>query len=275
MRTGGSAPVACTLPPRPGANCGLLEPGQPNTRTTRTAAPAFTLLELLCVMGVIALLAAVLLPVLAQSRHSARRVACANNLRQLGLATQMYWDDHEGRAFVYRGAYTNGGDVYWFGWLQRWDGHNEGRRAFDVTQGALYPYLQGRGVEVCPAFDYGWRLFKPKATGASYGYGYNRELSGRQVATLTRPAELIVLADAAQVNDFQPPASPEQPMLEEFYYVSALEPKPTAHFRHRHWANALFADMHVATERPVPGSLDPALPQAWVGKLRPEALQVP
>src|SRR5438876_106078 len=57
---------------------------------------AFTLLELLIVIGVISLLAGLLLPVLARGKMSAKRITCANNLRQLSLATHMYWDDNNG-----------------------------------------------------------------------------------------------------------------------------------------------------------------------------------
>ena len=111
---------------------------------------AFTLIELLVVIAIVGILASLLLPVLARGKASAQRLRCVSNLRQLGIAGQMYWDDNAGKAFLYRGASTNGGDVFWFGWLAR---GSEGTRAFDPAPGALYPYLGGRGVEVCPALD--------------------------------------------------------------------------------------------------------------------------
>lgn len=236
----------------------------------------FTLIELLVVISIIGILAALLLPALARGKASARRLRCVSNLRQLGLAGQMYWDDNAGKAFLYRGASTNGGDLYWFGWLAR---GAEGERTFDPAPGALYPYLSGRGVEVCPALDYALNSFKLKARAGAYGYGYNLHLSAPatqppvNVARITRTAELVFLADAAQVNTFQAPASPEDPMLEEFYYVNATE--PTAHFRHTQTANVLFCDGHVAPEKPLAGSIDPRLPQALVGRLRPELLTLP
>src|SRR3989442_13525959 len=64
---------------------------------------AFTLLELLAVVAVSAVLAALLLAVLAKSKTSAQRIKCFSNLRQLGLATRMYWDENGGKAFRYRG----------------------------------------------------------------------------------------------------------------------------------------------------------------------------
>ena len=236
---------------------------------------AFTLVELLVVIAIIALLAALLLPALANAKHSAARTRCASNLRQLALAAQLYWDEHDNISFAYLARATNGGEVWWFGWLETWNVANEGSRAFDPAQGALQPYLESRGIELCPAFDYAFASLKLKASGAAWGYGYNRHLATNNVATLRQPCDTVVFADAAQVNDFQFPASPARPMLEEFFYLSTFPNEATAHFRHQRAALAAFADGHVDREAPLPGSLDPRLPDRRVGRLRPECLRVP
>lgn len=68
--------------------------------------PGFTLFELLAVIAIIGILAAILLPALARSRESARRASCLANVVQLGMALRMYADEHE-RNFPWSGGGGN------------------------------------------------------------------------------------------------------------------------------------------------------------------------
>jgi len=58
---------------------------------------AFTLVELLVVVAIIAILAALLLPVIAKSKEHGKSAACLSNLHQIGIALQLYTQDHDNK----------------------------------------------------------------------------------------------------------------------------------------------------------------------------------
>jgi prepilin-type processing-associated H-X9-DG protein len=90
------------------------------TNTTRLQ--KFTLIELLTVIGVIAILAAILLPTLGAAREEARKVYCVNNLKQIGLGVISYSDNFDGEAppFIYNNNHLSHSDHLFIS--NRWDG---------------------------------------------------------------------------------------------------------------------------------------------------------
>lgn len=245
---------------------------------------AFTLVELLVVIALIAVLAAMLLPALAKSKLSAQRAACQSNLRELGLASELYLNDNAGLFFNLCAAPTGAGQQWWFGWLAA---GAEGRRTFDLSTGALFPYLDGADVRLCPSPVWSSPQFKRKGTDVIFSYGGNSFLLAApnrapiSASRISRPAATALYADTAQVNTFQAPASPANPMFEEWYYLTLatnyanVNNQPNGHFRHALRSGVTFADGHVDLERAVPGSYDQRLPNEFIGQLPPEIVAVP
>lgn len=81
---------------------------QSRRRRERRRGRAFTLIELLVVMAIMAMLISILLPALGRAREQSRKVVCASNLRQIGIALWNYWADQGDRVPYVESPFTNG-----------------------------------------------------------------------------------------------------------------------------------------------------------------------
>ena len=109
----------------------------------RSRQNGFTLVELLVVIGIIALLIAILMPALSAAREHAKRVQCMSNLRQLTWAWLMYTNEHKGR-FCSSEVQTFIPSKGVWSWIADTpSGH-------DIPDGRLWPYLKALPVYFCP-----------------------------------------------------------------------------------------------------------------------------
>lgn len=144
----------------------------------------FTLIELLVVIGIIAALAALLMPALSASRRQAQAVQCLSNLRQLAVAAHAYAANHAGTLPI---AYDGASD---------WDFRTERdvSGTFVVTPGILW---QGSGhaqVQQCPSFDGRSNTLADPFTGYNYNVSY---LGGGVYETIPAPSKLSRVRDAS------------------------------------------------------------------------------
>ncbi|MGQ9456101.1 MAG: type II secretion system protein [Armatimonadota bacterium] len=103
----------------------------------------FTLVEILVVIAIIAILAAMLFPVFANVRERARQTKCVANLRQLTSALRQYIDDNDGRVPPI--------SKYNFPDLTNWCGTLQTFGITQVEKGSLWPYVRNREVYICPS----------------------------------------------------------------------------------------------------------------------------
>ena len=211
---------------------------------------AFTLVELLVSITIVAILAALLLEGIVAAQHRGEATQCASNLRQLALANCTFAVEHSGQ-YVPAQESTN---------LVRWHGVRDGiGSTFDPAKGPLAPYLGKSGrVKLCPTFRQAMQGGETFEQGSG-GYGYNEIYIGgtpanpfmpERTSNVPQPARTIMFSDTglARLDGVQ-----EYPFCEPFQYVSttgrlAGPLSASVHFRHDGKANVAWCDGHVTSE---------------------------
>ena len=238
-------------------------------RNLKHACPraAFTLVELLVVIGIIGLLLSLLLPAVQAARAAARSVDCKNNLKQIHLATELHMEARRGcypAAWVIHDSYS----IAWCGKYYKKDGD----KLMDVTESPLWPFLKVKQVLRCASFSP--EKVKYTASGEISGFGINAQyVAGDPIVdsndgywgmtSYGRPARLSHIKTLSRTVLFGDAASVKAGLLKEEFFVFPLykhggtqKNKPTFHFRHHGLANVVFCDGHVESIKPL--ELDPA-----------------
>jgi prepilin-type N-terminal cleavage/methylation domain-containing protein/prepilin-type processing-associated H-X9-DG protein len=129
------------------------------TFANRRHRAGFTLVELLVVIAIIAILAALLLPALSKARERVQAISCLNNIRQLGLACQLYTDDHENYLPFNLGMSGSSlrTNINWVNNVMTWTVNavpldSDNTNLATITGASLGPYIGGgTGIFRCPS----------------------------------------------------------------------------------------------------------------------------
>jgi prepilin-type N-terminal cleavage/methylation domain-containing protein/prepilin-type processing-associated H-X9-DG protein len=137
----------------------------------------FTLVELLVVIGIIAVLIAVLLPALNRAREQSKKVQCLSNLRQLGLAFVMYCNENK----MALPAPGSGGNVLEEDWV-----HWQNTRDFKNSRIWKYISKSGEAVLHCPSDTEEFRKLNP-SNPYRFSYVVNNKMTSFNLSVIIPP----------------------------------------------------------------------------------------
>jgi len=199
---------------------------------------AFTLIELLVVISIIALLIALLIPVLRSARELGHRTVCLSNLRQLTLAWVAYAEEHDSKIIPGSAVSLHtSGPLALKGWLGRAFLFPESRSAVieHPDKGALWPYIKNVDAYRCPRGRAGHAATYTTvvaANGALVEGTYVPDSGGREMTEIGRRVGSTVLR-LTKLTDIVSPGAAQravfidqgQTPVSSDFYVHYLYPK--------------------------------------------------
>ncbi len=147
---------------------------------------AFTLVELLVVIGIIALLVGILMPALSAARAQSRAVACLSNVRQISVAAQMYAQENK----------------YYVTYLAA-----IGPQPARDRKELLWPYLRQGKSNADTAGNQVWNCPSNDRVAVETSYGFNTRMNGMKLVKVRKWSETVALCDGGLKDDGTPSLS--------------------------------------------------------------------
>lgn len=227
---------------------------------------AFTLIELLIVIAIIAILAGLLLPALAKAKAKSQTATCSNNMKNWVYATQMYLNDFEDRLPLFGELSTDYQKPFWHAKLAPYVAKKfEGNKIFTETEAYTNKLRQCPGGRVgapdfakTPAAYKDWNCW----IGANFGaYGkpltapfyYGDTTPPLNVSRIAKPADAMLFTDTLTHYVYSPadPAYPFTLDMDKDGFVDTMAAYPDTPFNfarptvHNNGANVTLLDGHV------------------------------